>query len=208
MRLTLFSSILITAMVFISCNQGAETDGEGLSLNQITRNQTIPTSIFLDIVGKSETDTAVLYTIQGLYEQDTVGFVVSMDRDIPAGIKPDGSVNQEEGFKTGTVKFLRSGPESDAFIAALVQIWDIPMSNSTFSDDAVIPLTFSSNKDPFDHSKSSTNNYKLFFAPDALAPGEVFFTLDTYKRIVELQEKDEMYRMTILEALAAKDSIQ
>ncbi len=200
-RTFITTTIVVIALLASSCNR--QSGEQGLSLHQITSNQAKPTTLFLSITEKTEQDTAILYQVQGLFNQDTVGFLVSLDRDIPAGINDDGSVNESDGFKTGTVKFLSSGEQSDAFVAALADLWGQSLEAGTFSSEAVVPLAFSSNKNPVDHQTPSTNNFKLFFQPDLDEPGELFFTLDTYRRSIEFQEKDEKFRATILEALTS-----
>lgn len=164
-------------------------------------------SLYLSIVDQSEQDTSFTYRVSAVHDGDTIGFNVSMAKDIQPGVNNDGSVNEENGFKTGTVQFHRSGAESDRFIQHLAQHWGITLENASFSNDPVVPLTFSSNKEGVDHSTPATHSFKLFFNPDAREPGELFFTHDTYLRRVELQEKDSTYRREILRALTGASEL-
>lgn len=200
-RLIVFLALLTTGLG-AACNRGAGTGDQPIPLAEIVNNPENPNVVYLKISGRTEADTSILYTAQGLFEGDTLGFVVSLDRDIEPGVNEDGTV-RETGFQTGTVKFLRSGEESDRFIEVLAQLWNVPeVASKGFSHEPVIPLSFSSNKVAVDHDKPTTNSFKLFFEPDAEEPGELFFTVDLYRRAVELQEKDAQYREMIVRTLA------
>lgn len=201
--------MLGTALLFLAsgCNRGAGSGENTLALTPIVNNPDHPNTIFLRITEVQEADTAYLYTVRGLFEGDTLGFVVSLDRNIGPGINEDGSV-REDGFQRGSVKFLRSGAESDRFVSVLATLWEVSdMRDANFATSAVVPLTFSSNKAAVDQTTSSTNNFKLFFEPDADKPGELFFTVDLYRRGIELQEKDAEYREAIVRALAGIDNV-
>ena len=136
--LLLFVAVLLTA----ACSGNKTSEGDSIRVLSLTGSGQYNKSIYLSIVDQSEQDTSFLYTVKGAFNGDTVGFYVSMDKNIPAGINEDGSVNQGDGFKTGTVKFIRSGEESDRFIAALASIWETEVSSTHFSDEAVQPLVF------------------------------------------------------------------
>lgn len=206
-RISLFV-IFLTLISFSACNQQSQStdqpaEGE-LKLMEISQRANNLKSIFLSITDKLEADTAFLYTVRGVFNSDTVGFIVSLDKDIEPGVLTDGSVDERAGFKVGTVKFIGNGTESDRFVSALAQLWGIPDSIYQFSNEAVVPLTFSSNNQEVDQLSPSTSNFKLFFEPDAAEPGEVFFTLDTYLRTIEIQEKNDSYRMAIFQSLIEK----
>lgn len=196
--LLLFVAVLFTA----ACSGNKTSEGDSTRVLSLTGSGQYNKSIYLSIVDQSEQDTSFLYTVKGAFNGDTVGFYVAMDKNIPAGINEDGSVNQGDGFKTGTVKFIRSGEESDRFIAALASIWETEVGSTQFSEEAVQPLVFSSNKKAVDYSAPSTHNFKLFFDMNVEEPGEIFFTHDTYHQRIELQEKDSTYRQIILNSLS------
>ncbi|MBK1440192.1 hypothetical protein JHJ32_09360 [Parapedobacter sp. ISTM3] len=196
-------TIILLALIGLaaSCNNTPKSSDSGMKkLSAITNNPENPTSIFLTLLDKTEDATTVSYLAKGVYQDDTVGIRIEVDKGIPAGINPDGSVNEELGFKKGSIKFIKSGPESDRFVAALGQLWQV--SEVSSMKRAVQPLVFSSNKAAFDDAKPTTNNFKLFFDEDARVPGELFFTLDTYQHLVEFQEKGPQYRSQIVHAFA------
>lgn len=202
------SVILLTLITFSACNQQSSSTNQPaeneLKLMELSQRPNNLKSIFLSITDKQEADTSFLYTVKGIFNSDTVGFIVSLDKDIAPGVLPDGSVDEKAGFKVGAVKFIGIGSESDRFVSALAQLWGIPDSIHRFANDAVIPLTFSSNNEEVNQLSPSTSSFKLFFDPDANHPGEVFFTLDTYLRTIEIQEKNDSYRTAIFQSLIEK----
>lgn len=194
--------MLLSGVLLASCNNTPKSNGgsgEASPLFAMTNNPDNPNYIALRLLDRKDGDTAITYTAKALYDQDTVGFTIRLDKDIPAGINSDGSVNEEAGFKTGAITFLRSGPESDRFAAALATLWNVE-GITRMKAQPVRPLAFASNRAPVDHNKPFTNSFKLFFAENAPVPGEVFFTYDTYKKTIEFQEKDTQYRTQIVHA--------
>lgn len=201
MKTRFFPLLLISAIVISACNNSSSsTDGSTVTLSAITTNTENPTSIFLGIVDKIEEDTAFSYITKGLFEGDTVGLVIEVAKDILPGVNADDSVNEADGFRTGSITFHSAGVESDAFVSALAKLWGLGDSIYTMTSSPVKPLVFSSNKVVVDHTKPTTSSYKLFFDPESRNAGEVFFTLDNYRRFVEFQEKDSIYRVKIMQA--------
>lgn len=198
--------LLMVTMVAAACSGNKQSEEETTRVLSLTGSGDYNKSLFLSIVDQNEQDTSLLYTVRGAFNGDTVGFYLSMDKNIPAGIFEDGNINAEDGYQTGTIKFIRSGEESDRFIAALATIWETEIASNSFSSEPVLPLVFSSNHKAVDFSKPSTHNFKLFFDMEAEEPGEIFFTHDTYHRRIELQEKDPSFRQVILNALAGLQS--
>lgn len=199
-----FILMLLLSIIVSSCHNASTSNDDGTrapDLFEIVNNPENPTSIFLKLLDKTEGDTSISYTASGLYGDDTVGLIIEVDKDIPAGINRDGSINEEAGFRKGAIKFKKSGAESDRFVAALAELWHID-GVSSMKEEVVAPLAFSSNKKAVDHSKPSTSSFKLFFNEDSPVPGEVFFTFDTYKRLIEFQEKGGQYRPSIVGALS------
>ena len=120
--------IIFSGAMLISCGGTSESGNdkaEAIPLFEIADNPSRPTYIALRLMDRTDGDTSITYVAQGLYENDTVGFHIELDKEIPAGINGDGSVNEEMGFKTGSISFIRSGPESDRFTAALAALWNI-----------------------------------------------------------------------------------
>lgn len=195
--------LVVLAASVAACSNASKTgsgETDAIPLFEIVNNPENPKHIALRLVDRTDGDTAISYVAKGLYGGDTVGFHIELDKEIVAGINADGSVNEENGFTTGTITFMRSGAESDRFAAALAELWNVD-DVTRMKATPIEPLVFSSNRVNVDYDKSSTYSFKLFFAPDAPAPGEVFFTFDTFKKTIDFQEKDMQYRSQIVHSL-------
>lgn len=193
----------LSAVLLGSCGNASKPGGENadaIPLFEIVNNPEQPKHIALRLVDRTDGDTSITYAVRGLYQEDTVGFNIEVDNEIPAGINADGSVNEQAGFTTGAITFIRTGPESDQFMAALATLWNVDGVTS-MKTNPTEPLVFSSNRTVVDHDKPFTYSFKLFFAPEASVPGEVFFTFDTFKKTIEFQEKDTQYRSQIVHSL-------
>ncbi|MFC0321646.1 MULTISPECIES: hypothetical protein [Olivibacter] len=197
--------VMLSAITLLtSCNNKPKsadaTKTETVRLFPIASNPDNPSVIYLSLTDKKDSDTSIAYTAKGLYQNDTVSFLVEISKNIPAGINKDGSVNQKDGFKKGSITFKSAGAPSDAFVTALASLWKVDGIRK-MKAAPIQPLAFSSNKKSFDPNKPSTNSFKLFFDDDSASPGEVFFTFDTYKRSIQFQEKDTVQRNAIVHAL-------
>lgn len=199
-RFSIFS--LVLALLTISSCGGSQEGKELTGSDLIHLKGASDKSVYLTIVEQIQQDTTHLFKVKAVHEGDTVGFDLVMAKEIAAGINDDGSVNQDLGFVTGNIQFLRSGEESDRFVAAMAGIWDIHVPEQTFSTNPVIPLVFSSNKEAVDYTKPSTSNFKLFLNPELDEPGELNFTLDTYLRRIEIQVMDTIFYQEILNAFS------
>lgn len=195
------TAILLSAILLSACNN-TRTSGEGqgatVTLHPIRGSAG---TIFLKLLDRVDGDTSVTYPVKGLYKEDTVGFLLEVSKNIPAGVNEDGSVNQKDGFKKGVIRFKSSGAESDRFVSALAALWQIS-GVEKMKEDPVEPLVFSSNKKAVDPTKSTTYSFKLFFDENSSSPAEVFFTFDTYKRSIEFVEKDEQFRPAMVRAFS------
>ncbi len=144
---------IMTLVVCASCNNTPKTDGTTLSLWPLTQNEENPSTIVLQLTERTEGDTTISFVAKGLYKQDTVGFILDVSKNIPAGINEDGSINEKDGFKKGSFTFKSTGTESDHFITALAGLWKVD-SLSKMRTTPIQPLTFSSNKKPIDFTKT------------------------------------------------------
>lgn len=195
--------LLMLAMVFASCGNSSNTgsgDSNATPLFEIVNNPEHPSLISLRLVDRVDGDTSITYVAEGRYGEDTVGFHIALDKQITAGIDADGLVDEKNGFTTGAITFMRSGPESDRFVSALAELWDVS-DVARMKTTPIEPLVFSSNRIAVDHDQPFTYSFKLFFAADAPVPGEVFFTFDTFKKTIGFQEKDVQYRSQIVHSL-------
>lgn len=193
------------AVLLAACSNTSKTGSESNSntarLTSITHGAQNPAYITLRLLDRTDGETTISYAAKGLFNEDTVGFLIEVDKNIPAGIGADGQLDEKAGFKTGSIQFVRSGAESDRFVAALGELWNVNDA-VRMKTKPVQPLVFSSNRSAVDLDKSFTYSFKLFFDADMPVPGEVFFTLDTYKKTIEFQEKDAEYRSQIVHSFS------
>ena len=158
--------------------------------------------LFLRIVDEVKTDSSHIYTVKSKHKGDTVGMKVEVIDLIPAGIVSD-QANEEVGFTKGKIKFSSLGSESDGFVKALGEIYELPVTGS-FSSTTLLPTVFSSNKVNVDLDKTATYSFKLFLEQKSGEPAEMFFNIDTYKKSIEFQEKDLKFRAAFVTALEGK----
>lgn len=200
---------------FGACNQsnssgtsGADSTGTAaasdVQLNQLT-NDPNAAAIRLYFTTKelSQTDSSIIYEARSLYKEDTVGLKVEVMKVIDAGIATDGTPDEDLGFKQGSFKFSSMGPATFKLLNALNELYKLNVGGPV-SDKEIVPLTFSSNKEKVELSKSTSYNFKFFFNQAAGDAAEYFGVLDTYKKSFELTEKDSTNRAGFLHALTGK----
>ncbi len=199
-------TLLLVFFVIASCNNPSTSEDHSSAAEKTASLRTTlqkPESIILNLADRTDGDSTVSFRVQGLYDKDTVGFTLELRKNIPAGINNDGSVNEQDGFKKGSITFKRSGVESDRFVAGLAKLWQVGGADK-MKTAPIQPMAFFSNKKPINLDKPSTSSFKLFFNDTSADPGEIFFTVDTYKRTIEFQERDAKHRSAIVHALTAE----
>jgi hypothetical protein len=154
--------------------------------------------ILLDITSDKRSDSNHVYVAMGLYKGKTVGLQVTVKSHGPNGVGAEG-VNGG-GLVQDFVQFVSIGQESDDFVEAMSELYNQPIK-SKFTSQKLSVSAFSLNSYPTDLDKKGEYKFKLFFQPDSDSLyGEVFFNINTDKRIIELPEKDFDYRKNVLAA--------
>jgi hypothetical protein len=153
--------------------------------------------IFLKITEDIKTDTSHIYITKGLYKNKTVGLQVEISSKIGAGIvdgKPDGKA----GFVENAVQLKSIGQESDELVKALAELYEQP-TDKGFTKQTILATAFSLNEKSVNLDKKDSYKLKLFFAEDdENLYSEVFLNINTDKREIEIHEKDESYRKSII----------
>lgn len=159
---------------------------------------------FLNIVDEEKTDSTIIYTAKSLFKEDTVGLKIEVLKKIAAGVTASGEPDQENGFVPGAIRFSSLGADSDHFVQALQELFDLK-DTGKMTASKVAPLVFSSNNEAIDleKNKQATYSFKLFLENDLGAEAEVFAVLDTYRKSFEISEKDNSFRAQIIAAFAA-----
>ncbi|MFZ4861613.1 hypothetical protein ACL9RF_05455 [Sphingobacterium sp. Mn56C] len=171
-----------------------------LSLTQlVNETPSAKEQFYLRLTDSSVTDSSVVYAVKSLYKSDTVGFNLEVLKDIKPGVTVDGKVDEKNGFVKGALKLSSNGEQSDTFVKALGEIFNLPATGK-MTTVTLLPTVFSSNKNEVDLKKSATYTFKLFFDNKLGRPAEVFAIVDTYKKSFELSEKDSTYRKELIAA--------
>lgn len=204
------ATVALLASVLTGCgnnqtsSENATEDAMLANLGQyVAASATENPAIFLSLVRSTETDSSVVYVAKALRDQDTIGVQIEVNKDIPAGVYADGEVNEEKGFTQGTIKFSSIGEESDSFVAALAAAYEQPVGDDMTSS-TLQPHVFSSNKTVVDLTSNGTYSFKLSFENELGEGGEVFATLDLFRRAFEFRAKDTAQHPLILSAFTGE----
>lgn len=157
--------------------------------------------IFLKITEQIENENSVTYTAKGLYNEQTVGILIEVIKNMEPGLLPSGEINQEAFYRDG-IKLYSIGEQSNLLLKALSTLYQFP-TNKTFSTAIEGAMTFSLNEISVDLKKKEHYKFKLFFHDDSEELYcEMFCNIDLVGGNIELHEKDEDYRENIIKTLA------
>ncbi|MGS2761839.1 hypothetical protein [Sinomicrobium sp. M5D2P9] len=153
--------------------------------------------IFLKIIEDAKTDTSHIYIAKGLYKNKTVGLQIEVSSEISAGIIED-EIASKNRFILNGVQLKSIGQESDELVRALAELYEQP-TDKEFTEKVVSATAFSLNDKSVNLDKSDYYKLKLFFEEnDENLYSEIYLNINTDKREIELQEKDEEYREPII----------
>lgn len=156
--------------------------------------------IFLTIVSDTKTDDSHIYVAKGLYKNNIVGLEIEVSSHIKAGIG-NGLERGGSGFASNAVTFKSLGSESDNFVRALAELYEVPTTGG-FSSAPLTADIFSLNKRNVNLDKKFYYKLKLFFeSNNEELYSEIFLNINTKAKEVELFEKDEEYRSNIIKIL-------
>ncbi|MEJ5055626.1 hypothetical protein [Sphingobacterium sp. MYb382] len=155
------------------------------------------TDIFLKITEDTKTDSSHIYIAKGLYKNKTVGLQIEVSSKIGAGIV-NGELDGEVVFVANAVQLKSIGPDSDELVKALADLYKKP-TNKNFTKETISATVFSLNEKPVNLDKNDHYKLKLFFAEDdENLYSEIYLNINTDKREIEIREKDEGYRESII----------
>lgn len=204
------ATVALLASVLTGCGNNQTSNGDATAdamlanLGQyVAASATENPAIFLSLISSTETDSSVVYVAKALRDQDTIGVQIEVNKEIPAGVYADGEVNEGQGFTQGTIKFSSIGEESDSFVAALATAYEQPVDDDMTSS-TLQPHVFSSNKTVVDLTSNGTYSFKLSFENELGEGGEVFATLDLFRRAFEFRAKDAAQHPLILSAFTGE----
>ena len=103
-------------------------------------------------------------------------------------------------FHTGQVTLKRSGPESDAFVAALAKYYKQKLPGKMMVESVRFNAV-GLQGDPNDLGKRPVSIKMFTESEEESKYGEFFLDIDVASHSIKLNEKDEEYRLLILKAL-------
>lgn len=154
--------------------------------------------IVLDIVGKKETDSTIIFKVQGLNNIDIVGLEISLKKNIKAGFVNGDKKNL---FLSNGISFRSLGKESDRFLIALTALYNLKSKNEMRKDNMIFTIA-NLNETDVDYN-SGQYQLKAFLQTDTDVP-ELFVNFDFSNQVAYLNEKDQEYRQGIINYLTEK----
>ena len=183
-------------------NQNVQHSND-INLEQITSRIDVEEGwkdIFLKITEDKRTDTSHIYTAKGLYKEEVVGLQIEISSEINAGFIGN-EIDNKNGFVLKGVSFKSIGEESDELVKALAELYEIPMEKS-FTRQTISATVFSLNEKKVNLAKNDYYKLKLFFEEDNEdLYSELYLNINTGTQEIELNEKDEEYRGSIIKVL-------
>lgn len=211
--LSLAAGTILTC-TFIACGQSGQQNGQEqakateaaltANLSQFSSSSTTDNpTLFLSLVKATPTDSSVIYLAKSLNGSDTLSLQLEVNKTIPAGLFADGTLNEEDAFTKGTLKFSRVDEGSDRLVAAMATLYQQPAS-ARMSAEPLEPLVFSSNKTVVDLSGNGSFAFKLSFENPEEQPAEAFAELNLYNRSLKLWAKDTAQYVGLLSAFVGE----
>ena len=194
-RIVFAALVLFATNFFFSCKD-SEKDIELEEITSRINSSDGWNDIFLKIVSDSVTDSSHIYIAKGLYNDEIVGLQFELNSEISAGII-EGRINGK-GMKWNAVKLRTIGPQSDLLVKVLAKLYKEPVSTG-FSKQTILANAYSLNEAPVDLNKSGYYKLKLFFEDNnEELYSELFLHINTEKKEIEMNEKDEIYRKPLI----------
>lgn len=154
----------------------------------------------LTIVSEEKTNHRHIFVAKGLHNGKVVGLRFEIVSEMPAGLDENGLTG--DGFLKNVLEIKSIGDESDAFLKGLSELYGFP-ANAKFKNTISVPTLFSLNKENVNLDKPGFYHFKAFFEENNDDDYcEIFFNIDSFKRVIELHEKDEEYRKQIIKAFS------
>jgi len=150
----------------------------------------------LSITNISENETGKVYKAVSSYKNEELGLLIIVPK----------SKSEKNGFGNNII--LKSiGKPSDKLLALMAQLYKQTLSPdskfvSSISTEYVDLKEFAKSLGDTNNKESDTKEYKLFFT-NKNDEAELYLNIKPNDRIVEVKEKDQEYRPTIIQMLKA-----
>lgn len=181
---------------FVGC---ANSKNKESKLEEITsRSDTSGnfSDVFLKIISDDKKDSTHVYVAKGLFKGKTVGLMFEVKSNMTAGLSADGEMDSG-GFINRPIKIISIGKESDEFVKALSELYGKPTA-MPFVKQLEVASAYSLNQEMADLDKPGYYKFKLFLGYADEDIPELYLNVNTTKKIIELFEKDQEYRSSII----------
>jgi hypothetical protein len=154
--------------------------------------------LVLNIVDKKETDSTIIFKVQGLHNADTVGLEISLKKNIKAGVV---NGDMKNTFLSNGISLRSLGKESDRFLTTLASLYNLKSKGEMRTDKMIFEVA-NLNETDVDYN-SGQYRFKAFLQTDTDVP-ELFINFDFTNQLIALNEKDQEYRQGIIDYLTKK----
>jgi len=151
--------------------------------------------ISLSIIESKESDKYIEYNTSATVNNDTIGIIVKLKKDIPAGFINGEPKNM---FLKEGIEFISKGKESDNLLRFISEKYGFKNSNISIKDTQMFTCANLNQEKP--NYKSGESRFKIFLEGEE-DYSELFVNFNFTKRIVYLNEKDEEYREPLIKLM-------
>jgi hypothetical protein len=201
-----FKNIIILSLfsLLFGCNKSSNSSPINLTeISNVAEQEEGFQDVFLKIVSEEKIKDSYVYIAKGLYKSKVVGLKFEIKSKLPNGINSDGSLDAKNGFIRNAIKISSIGKESDEFLKAISKLYGFP-TDKKFINRTLSPTAFSLNKSIVEVEKLGYYKFKLFFRDGENDKEEdyceLYFNINTNEKTIELFEKDNEYRKSLIKA--------
>lgn len=149
----------------------------------------------LSIVETKELDDYFEYNTSATVNKDTVGIIIRLKKDIPAGFINGEPKNM---FLNEGIQFISKGKESDNLLKFLSDKYELQNSNLALKDSQIFTCANLNQEKP--NYKNGESRFKIFLEGEE-DYSELFVNFNFAEKIISLNEKDEEYREPLIKLM-------
>jgi hypothetical protein len=199
--------ILSLFSLLFGCNNSSNSSSINLTeISNVSEQEEGFQDVFLKIVSEEKIKDSYVYIAKGLSKSKVVGLKFEIKSNLPNGINSDGSLDAKNGFIRNAIKISSIGKESDEFVKAISKLYEFP-TNKKFTNSPLSPTAFSLNKSNVEIEELGYYKFKLFFKDGKNDNEEdyceLFLNINTNEKTIELFEKDNEYRESLIKVFTA-----
>ncbi|WBU90460.1 hypothetical protein [Cellulophaga omnivescoria] len=136
------------------------------------------------------------YTIKATVDNDTIGMLVSLKKDIKAGFVNGEPKNM---FVDNGIKFTSIGEQSNRLLSFMRKKYNLPAKDNTLKQEQIFTCA-NLNQNAVDY-KNGSSRFKIFLEDDE-ENAELFVNFNFAQKTINLNEKDNLYRPQLVRLLS------